>query len=269
METFQELAKAKELGDFICLYPFRRTSSLALFALVLIGIPITVLMLGVGITFAMGSLEPGLAPRFFGLVLITVGLGFVGFIPYSFIKAFLMSKKRGVHFYEFGLITLQGLRTVAVRYSDILTLRIKIIDYLKENVGGSYNYLGTTCVYTIRTVTGKRVVFGNSYKDIRRLGIFLSDKLVEHRFPEVFEWYLAGDVIEFGKIRIHLDCLKIGRRIIDWDVIKNVKVKEGYLLIMEEEEEWAAYRIKIAEIPNFPLLTELLKQSLKCPVSIG
>jgi hypothetical protein len=63
--------------------------------------------------------------------------------------------------------------------------------------------------------------------------------------------------------------LKVGRKALEWDTIKAIKVKNGCLLVMQEEEEWMAHRIKVAEIPNFSLLTELLKSISNSPFSTG
>jgi hypothetical protein len=266
----KELAKAEGFGDLICLYPFHKTSGLSLLILSLIIIPIAVLMLLTGIALAIGVSEFGLVAGILGVVLAFFGLAAICFIPYRFKQTSLMSATHGVHFYERGLITLQGLRIIAVQYSDIEVLRTKLISYQKVNYRGSYQSMGATCTYTIRTTQGKRVVFNNNaYQDILQLGSFLADKFVQYKFPEAFKQYSSGEAVEFGKISVHPDYLKVGRKALEWDTIKTIKVKNGCLLIMQEEEEWMAHRIKVAEIPNFSLLTELLKSISNSPFSTG
>lgn len=251
----EDLAKSQELGDFIHLYSFRPIGLCALFIFSLISIPIALFMTLMGLSLVIGDLNPNLFARLFGLILAVLGIFAVGCLPYMLIKSFILAKKRGLYSYELGLIDPRGFRTDIIRYAEIKNFWIKIVDHYNKNG----RYKGTEYVYTIRTRKGKKFIFDNTFKDVKQLGDFLIQEVLKYKFSEILQLYSSGEVIKFGKISLHSTYLQFGRKNISWNDIKKISAQKGYLYI-SQKDKWFELKIKICDIPNFPLLVALLNQ---------
>ncbi len=128
--------------------------------------------------------------------------------------------------------------------------------YRRNRYTGSTKYVGTTCIYTVRTIDGKKFVFRNGIKDVENLGDHLSQEITRALLPKAIMAYQAGQNVTFGSFTVGPQGVSNGYETLSWDMIESMSANAGniYIRTAGKSRDWA----KVKSVPNVPVLLALV-----------
>jgi hypothetical protein len=241
----QQARKARKLGPVLASYPI--TGSSLLWRTVLgVGVclgGLTLVVLGILAGLDIGKTSAGEAVL--GLVLCEgFGAATVALGGYLLLRA---ARDRGkkVLLSRKGFAVVQRGRRTVYHWKDVLAQYQSITEHYYN---GAYTH--TTHVYTLECVSGERVVFNDSLRNVKKLGEAVAEEITRRELPAAREQYDAGDLVAFGKLGVSRKGLTYGKAFLPWREVSGVRIHEGQVSVGKKGKWLNWCSIGAASIPN-------------------
>jgi hypothetical protein len=193
------------------------------------------------------TLEAACLPGLIGLVCLGIG-------GWSLVNAWKNWGSRAAVF-DRGL--------AVARWEDVRQIPWEEITEVWQDITKHYTngiYTGTTHKYSIRLADDSKYSWDDKYKDIETLGRVIQSKVTNMLYPKYAAALKAGSRLEFGPLALDYNKLYSGKRELNWDDVKSVKIQGGYLSVKKEKGWFRWVGASVPQIPNFFILYALLKE---------
>jgi hypothetical protein len=166
----------------------------------------------------------------------------------------IMTLKVVLH--EGGLVHFHRGKRRLIPWEDILSVKQAITEVYHN--GG---YVGTNYHYTLVLHDATKIVYtSNQFRKLEKLGNEIMEKTTEVILPLAIRAYKKGEVVDFGPLGVSRDGLHYGKSLLDWDAIKGVKIKEGYISVSKRGKWLNWCNISAASIPNLHVFLSLVNR---------
>jgi hypothetical protein len=118
----------------------------------------------------------------------------------------------------------------------------------------------TTHLYSIQLADDTIFKFDDKYKDIETLGKTIQTNVTNTLYPKYIAALKAGSRLEFGPLALDYNKLYAGKKELNWDDVKSVKIQGGFVSIKKEKGWFRWTNVGVPQIPNFFILYALLKE---------
>ncbi|GEM_PF-3586153 len=118
----------------------------------------------------------------------------------------------------------------------------------------------TTYLYSIQLADDTIYKFDDKYKDIEALGKAIQTNVTNTLYPKYIAALKAGSRLEFGPLALDYNKLYAGKKELNWDEVKSVKIQGGYVSIKKDKGWFRWTNVGVPQIPNFFILYALLKE---------
>ncbi len=196
----------------------------------------------------------GVGPAILGLAFLLLGevLGRQGH----------RAEELDVRFFERGMSYPAKGSEVAIRWSRVRT-------YLDPHSHRRRGWKDLSCRFEEADGTVHVLrIDSNQVPDIQRLQfeIVLGCSRA-HRDKARAAWQ-AGETLDFGPLQVSPDLLRSGNTVIEWDKVESARASKGLLRIRRKGRrlDWV---VRLATIPNVPVLLDLLKDRLTEPAGFS
>ncbi len=121
-------------------------------------------------------------------------------------------------------------------------------------------YTGTTHRYTVQLIDDTKYIWDDKYKDIETLGKAVQSKVSNALYPKYVAALKAGSRLEFGPLALDYNKLYSGKKELNWDDVKSVKIQGGFVSVKKDKGWFRWAGASVPQIPNFFILYALLKE---------
>ena len=122
-----------------------------------------------------------------------------------------------------------------------------------------------TASYTVRRIDRKTFVFTEDLSNLALLGERLEDEVTRRLLPRAITTYKTGTSLYFGDIAVTPQGIsaKRGHKLLPWDEVENVMLKEATLSIHSKGNFWDWETVSISEVPNVSVLKGVVDYILR------
>jgi hypothetical protein len=148
-------------------------------------------------------------------------------------------------------------------WEDVRQIPWEEVTAVWQNITKHYTngiYTGTTHKYTVQLIDDSKYTWDDKYKDIETLGKAVQSKVTNALYPKYITALKAGSRLEFGPLALDYNKLYSGKKELNWDEVKSVKIQGGFLSIKKEKGWFRWAGASVPQIPNFFILYALLKK---------
>ena len=155
-------------------------------------------------------------------------------------------------------------RGIAVaRGEDVREIPWEEVAAVFQSITRHYTYgihTRTTYLYTVQLADDTKYKFDNRFKDVEALGKAIQTAVSNALYPKYIAALKAGSRLEFGPLALDYNKLYSGKKELNWDEVKSVKIQGGYVSVKKDKGwlRWAS--AGVPQIPNFFILYALLKE---------
>lgn len=194
-----------------------------------------------------GIVNAVLAPGIIFLVCLLLG----GWCLFSAVKNW----GAGVAVFDRGFAVAHGDDARQIPWEDVTAVWQSVTKHYTNGI-----YTGTTHLYTVHLADDTQYKFDNKYKGVEALGKALQINVTNTLYPKYIAALKAGSRLEFGPLALDLNKLYAGKKEINWDEVKSVKIQGGFVQIKKEKGWFRWSTAGVPQIPNFFILYALLKE---------
>jgi hypothetical protein len=256
-----ELAARQQLGERVGYYP---SQTGRVVGKLLLGIFVTLaglflLLLTIGVLTQPPS-DTGDSSGGTPVGLVIFGFLFAGLLLWVGIKESISACQNlgaSIYLYRGGFIRTRWGNSAPVHWNQVKELQQSVTRrYRRNRYTGNTKYVGTTYMYTLRTIDGKKFIFRNGIKDVENLGDQLSQEITRTLLPKAIMAYQAGQNVTFGSFTVSPGGVSNGYETLSWDVIESITANAGNIYIRTggRSKDWA----KVKSVPNVPVLLALV-----------
>jgi hypothetical protein len=155
-------------------------------------------------------------------------------------------------------------RGIAVAHGeDVREIPWEDVASVFQSITKHYTYgipTGTAYLYTVQLADDTKYKFDNKFKDIEALGKEIQTNVSNTLYPKYIAALKAGSRLEFGPLALDYNKLYSGKKELNWDEVKSVKIQGGFVSVKKDKGwlRWAS--AGVPQIPNFFILYALLKE---------
>ena len=143
-----------------------------------------------------------------------------------------------------------------IPWEDIESVKQAIIDHYMNGA-----FTKTTYHYTLVLEDGTRLIYTNyRLQNIEKLGKKIMDQTTKVILPWAKRVYNKGKVVHFGSLGVSQDGLHYGSSLLEWEDIKGVKLKDGYILVSKRGKWMKWCTISASSIPNLQVFLTMVNQ---------
>jgi hypothetical protein len=124
---------------------------------------------------------------------------------------------------------------------------------------------GATIRYTvkIRGIEKLLVLTVDHFKEVDDLGQTIQNKVSQVLLPKYIAALREGKRVKFGNFAIDNQGISSGNKLVPWEKIQQVSIRNGVVMI-KQEGQWIAWpRVMVADIPNLFVFLTLVDQVVK------
>jgi hypothetical protein len=260
--TPDELAAMHQLGERIAYYPCQtgRVVGKLILCTFLIISGLFCLLLTIAVLFQPSSDTGDTSSGGTPVGLVIFGFLFAGFLLAVGIKEVIPAFQdlgASVYLYKGGFIRKKGGKNIPLRWDQVKELQQSVTRrYRRNRYTGNTKYVGTTYVYSVRAIDGRKFVFRNALKDVENLGEHLSREITRTLLPQAIMAYHAGQTVTFGSFTVGPQGVSNGYESLSWDGIDNMGASGGNIYVRAggRSRDWAKFK----SVPNAPVLIALV-----------
>lgn len=208
------------------------------------GLRTGLIVLGIGLVLSCGAL----------LMYFTIGVpqiiaigapiaALVGVV--MAVQGFFQRGQKAVVFAD-GVAEIKGGKTNIMRWDDISSVWQSI------TVTKMYGVVetGRRYIYTVQASDGRRMVFGNTYKNVEALGKAIQQAVTSRLMPRYFDAFNGGGTVKFGSLTLSKAGLSNGRETIPWNEVEQVTLNRGTITV-RKAGKWLGWTSQTAaQTPN-------------------
>jgi hypothetical protein len=190
----------------------------------------------------------------FGALALLIGVGMAAWSLFHW--------RHALGLYEHGFAYHNQSELMSVRWSEVASFYMSITRNYTNGV-----YTGTTHIYTVHLMDGRKLVFGDVFENVEALGNGLQEMLFPVQYRRASEQFNAGQTVTFDKISLHkTEGLTIDNKKYPWHEIENISLNQGMLQVAKKGGGWFSGASKmVASIPNLQVLLTLVDEALGEP----
>ncbi len=145
--------------------------------------------------------------------------------------------------------------------SGVQQFRWEDVDHILQRVVKQYRngvYVGTTYLYTVKTLAGRELKFDNKFAEIAKLGEALQQKISSALFPRFVNALNTGQRAVFGPLAFDREQVYHGAKALKWSEVQVVRVVKGGISIYKTgaKSPWASAAVDA--VPNFFIFYDLV-----------
>lgn len=214
------------------------------------------LILVAGVMFLVGAwlAAQGLGPNLFWGTVFCLFAALVGATGVTMLIGVARRKNLRVLAFEDGFVYFARTDRLVFHWDEIREVYQEITNYYRYGF-----HVGTSHVYTVRRQDNVSVTLTYPLLDVDKLGTRVQSEVTRRLLPRALQAYRAGEVVDFGRIKVSRDGFWDGEFCTSWDELEKPYVREGYLHVYPDKVGyWGGLRMKVSKIPNLPTLLELI-----------
>jgi uncharacterized protein DUF6585 len=199
-----------------------------------------------------------------GLILLLIPLNgqplwSIGMLILAFLllRSWWRKKNNEVRVHEGGFLYRRGGALHAIRWTEVSRV-------WQHVVSRSINFIpiGTFYEYTLETCDGTFVLNGELAR-MQQLGEEIQLRIYQTQIAPAVDALNHGETIAFGPIQLSSLGLTYSEKFLSWSKVRELRMRDGDLLIVGEGKWMSWATVSIAEIPNFVVFRVLSSECLK------
>ncbi|NDJ55306.1 MAG: hypothetical protein GYB68_19720 [Chloroflexi bacterium] len=176
---------------------------------------------------------------FGGLSLICL-VGLIGMIVWA-----TRTKVRTVSIHPEGIVDISGQKEVVLRWEDVKEMYYAVTQHKSYGVNTYRSHS-----YTVVSYAGDKLVYGNGFSDIEKIGEALASRITATLLPKIIERIQSGETVAFGKLGMNRQGIVKGSQTVPWDEIEEVKLRQGFISIRKQGKWFNWTGIAVSNTPN-------------------
>ncbi|MBN2086178.1 MAG: hypothetical protein JW748_13245 [Anaerolineales bacterium] len=162
---------------------------------------------------------------------------------------------RAVAVFDRGIAVARGEDVRQVPWEEVAAVWQSITKHYTHGV-----YTGTTYLYSVQLADDTIYKFDGKHKDIEGLGKAIQTNVTNTLYPKYIAALKVGSRLEFGPLALDYNKLYSGKKELNWDDVKSVKIQGGYVSVKKDKGWFRWTNVGVPQIPNFFILYALLKE---------
>ncbi|NJO40977.1 MAG: hypothetical protein HC769_10645 [Cyanobacteria bacterium CRU_2_1] len=120
-------------------------------------------------------------------------------------------------FYDYGIIDERKNIPQVIRYEEIQSLRMSIIQTRIILFWSITNH-----IYTVELKNGQKLKFTEHLQNIEHIGMLLQQQITDCKLPEAIANFNQGIPIEFGNIKLNQEGVSINQKTLPWSELERI-----------------------------------------------
>jgi len=171
------------------------------------------------------------------------------------VQGFLQRGRKAVVFAD-AVAEIKSGKANIIRWDDVVSVWQSI------TVTKMYGVVetGRRYFYTVQAKDGRRLVFGNAYKNVEALGKAIQQAVTTRLMPRYLETYNSGGTVKFGSLTLSKAGLSNGKETIPWNQVEQVTINRGTITV-RRAGKWLGWTSQTAAgTPNLFIFLTMIDQ---------